>query len=65
MQVMVNAEPLEIADGATVATLVTLRRPKPPFAVEVNAQLVRRTTYEQTRLRPGDRIEIVTLVGGG
>ena len=34
-------------------------------AVEVNERLVRRAVYADTRLQPGDRVEIVTLVGGG
>jgi thiamine biosynthesis protein ThiS len=34
-------------------------------AVEVNEQLVRRASYTDTTLRDADRVEIVTLVGGG
>ncbi len=66
MQIRVNDDELTIDDGATVADLVR-RFDLPPerVAVEVNERLVRRATYADTRLSPGDRIEIVTLVGGG
>ena len=36
-----------------------------PVAVELNGRLVRRAEQETTALRPGDRMEVVTFVGGG
>ncbi len=65
VQIHVNGEPQTLAIPATVGTLVALRRPRPPFAVEVNRRLVRRAEYESTPLAEGDCVEIVTLVGGG
>lgn len=66
MRLLVNGEekvfdaPLTVADLLARCELPALR-----VAVEVNEQLVRRATFEQTALREGDRVEIVTLVGGG
>ncbi len=65
IQIQVNGRQASIGTPATVASLVDLRNPRPPFAVEVNKQLVRRPRYAETPLRNGDQIEIVTLVGGG
>ena len=66
MRVTVNGETREVGDGATVADLVTLFQLSPErVAIEVNEKLVRRGSFPQTALRDGDRIEIVTLVGGG
>jgi thiamine biosynthesis protein ThiS len=66
MQITVNGEPRIIADGATVADLIGVFEVAPErVAVEVNEQLVRRVHYAQTHLADGDRVEIVTLVGGG
>jgi thiamine biosynthesis protein ThiS len=66
MQITVNGAPQTVADAATVADLVRQFQLIPErVAVEVNERLVRRATFAETRLAPGDRVEIVTLVGGG
>lgn len=66
MEVTVNGEPLVLGGRETVAELIARLELTPPrIAVEVNARLVRRADYAATSLRHGDRIEIVTLVGGG
>lgn len=65
LQIFVNGESDTLEAPATVAALIARRGPRPPFAVEVNKRLVRRSTYESTPLAEGDRVEIVTLVGGG
>ncbi len=66
LQITVNGEPKTVAEGATLADLVALLDVAPErVAVEVNECLVRRANHAQTRLSSGDRVEIVTLVGGG
>ncbi len=65
IRIQLNGEDFRLAPPATLATLIAVRQPRPPFAVEVNKQLVRRPNYEKTDLREGDQVEIVTLVGGG
>jgi sulfur carrier protein len=65
MHIQLNGEGQTIDAPATVASLLSERRPRPPFAVEVNKQLIRRPNYDTTLLSDGDHVEIVTLVGGG
>ena len=66
MQVQINGETKQLADGATVADLVAQFQLTPKrIAVEVNRDLVPRDTYDRTVIKDGDHIEIVTLVGGG
>jgi thiamine biosynthesis protein ThiS len=66
MQITVNGEARTVDDAMTVADLITLFQLTPQrVAVEINARLVRRATFAETPLRAGDRVEIVTLVGGG
>lgn len=66
IRITVNGEPRTIASDATVADLVQLFRLAPErVAVERNEALVRRANFGSTKLSPDDRIEIVTLVGGG
>jgi sulfur carrier protein len=66
MRVIVNDQPTDLPDASTVTVLLAqLALPGTRVAVEVNRQLVRRLEHATTPLRNGDRIEIVTLVGGG
>lgn len=66
MQITVNGEPTDVPDRATVAELLAQLKKNPKFlAVERNLELVPRKTHDDVSLEPGDRIEIVTLVGGG
>jgi thiamine biosynthesis protein ThiS len=64
--VTVNDKPVELSDGATVAELLReLGLEKAIVAVELNRELVPRAQHAETRLAEGDRLEVVTLVGGG
>ena len=66
MQILLNGEPKEIADGASVAELLAELGLRPELvAVELNEALVRRAERAERRLSRDDRLEIVTLVGGG
>jgi len=66
MRIEVNGQPREVADGATVATLLEeLSVALPQVAVELNLEVVPRARHAQTVLHDGDRLEVVTLVGGG
>jgi sulfur carrier protein len=64
--IVVNGQPRQVAEGTTVAQLVAaLKLDDRALAVEVNLQLVPRAKHVEHRLAEGDRLEIVTLVGGG
>lgn len=66
IEVIVNGEPQRIASGATVKDLlVALGLGAKPVAVERNRQVVPRAQHGQTALDAGDRLELVTFVGGG
>lgn len=66
MKLTINGQTREVADGTTVAALLDeLRLAGKPVAVEVNLELVPRQRHADHRLADGDRLEIVTLVGGG
>jgi thiamine biosynthesis protein ThiS len=66
VKISVNGEPRQVETGCTVAKLLEELKLQPRYlAVEQNQQLVPRTTHAACVLQAGDRIEIVTLVGGG
>jgi thiazole synthase len=64
--ITINAEPRSFSNPITVADLlIQLGRDPKKCAVEVNLAVVPRTEQAKVELRDGDRVEIVTLVGGG
>jgi len=66
MNIQVNGDPRQLADGATVAALLAeLGMTEKPVAVEVNRHLVPKRDHEGRVLSEGDQVEVVTLVGGG
>jgi thiamine biosynthesis protein ThiS len=66
MQLTINGEPREFADGLTITGLVAhLEIKTDRVAVELNQQIVPRSNWDATMLKNGDRLEIVHFVGGG
>jgi len=66
MTLTVNGKIQEVADGLTVGELLALLGiPRERVAVERNREIVPRSAYDTTRLASGDKVEIVTFVGGG
>jgi len=66
MQVTLNGELRELADGTTVAGLLAQLGIKAQrVAVEVNETVVTRENHGARVLRAGDAVEIVAFVGGG
>ena len=66
MQLTVNGQDRELEEGTTIAQLLEQLELDPRMlAVERNLNLVPRTQHANTPLAEGDRIEVVTLVGGG
>jgi len=66
MQLTVNGETRAFPGVADVAELVAaLGLDGRKVAVERNLEIVPKSAYGATRLADGDRIEIVSFVGGG
>jgi sulfur carrier protein len=66
IRITLNGEPRALPPGTTVDGLVgDLGLRSDVVAVELNERLVARTARTSTVLRDGDRLEVVTLVGGG
>lgn len=64
--IQLNGEPREIPEGSTLAdVLASLNLSPNQVAIERNLEVVPRATYKEVRLLPGDRVEVVSFVGGG
>ena len=66
MHVTVNGEPRQLADGTTVAALLSAVGPATKgVAVAVDDAVVSRTAWPDVVLRDGARVEILTPRQGG
>jgi sulfur carrier protein len=64
--IILNGEPRQARPDSTVAELLTaMEIAAKHVAVEVNLEIVPRSRHAEHRLQAGDRVEVVTLVGGG
>jgi thiamine biosynthesis protein ThiS len=66
MEITVNGQPRQVVEGITITQLLDeLQLSGKPVAVEVNLSLAPKARHAEHHLAQGDRLEIVTLVGGG
>lgn len=66
LQIWINGEPRDIPDGTTVESLLELLQlTQGKVAVERNEEVIVAKQRPHCLIAQGDRIEIVTFVGGG
>lgn len=66
MKIQINGESIDVSDACTVEDLLRDHgHDRMPCAVEVNRRLVPKRNHASHQLADGDRVEVVTLVGGG
>jgi thiamine biosynthesis protein ThiS len=66
LKIIVNGEEREVAPGTTLDQLLrVLGLDRGSVAIEVDGALVPRAHFAERELQPGERLEIVTFVGGG
>ncbi len=67
-RVIINGEPRELERELTVMELlerINVKYREVGLAVAVNEEVVPKSEYSTRKVREGDRVEIVQLVGGG
>jgi sulfur carrier protein len=66
MQITLNGAMRDVPDSFTAGELITvLGLAGKRLAIEVNAEIVPRSTLDEHILNPGDAVEIVHAIGGG
>jgi len=66
LSLLVNGEPRQAPAGTTIAGLLSLLGlGGKTVAVERNREVVPRARHTEVELSDGDRLELVTFVGGG
>ena len=66
MKIILNGQPRDVPEQITAAQLVdSLELTGQRVAMEINLEIVPRSSYATHCLGPGDRVEIVRAIGGG
>ena len=66
MKISFNGEPHDVDETTTISKILEhFEIDRRQVAVEVNLEIVPRADLDKYVLQEGDRIEVVTLVGGG
>ncbi|MGA7853668.1 MAG: sulfur carrier protein ThiS [Candidatus Acidiferrales bacterium] len=66
MNVVINGEQREIPEGVNVTGMLEhLGMPRDRVAIERNLNILPRSNWDETRVEPNDKFEIVHFVGGG
>jgi sulfur carrier protein len=66
MKVIVNGEPRELPENASVAEVVaSVTAATTGVAAALNDEVVRRSAWDATTLKDADRVEVLTAVQGG
>ncbi len=66
MKIMLNGRDRDLAGAMTIQNLLEQVGIQPEMtAVEVNLEVVKRTDYDKTMVKENDKVEIVTMMGGG
>jgi len=66
MEILINGQARQAPEGQTVLELLESLALEPAgVALELDGEILQRTRWKETALRPGARLEIVHFVGGG
>jgi len=66
MEIIVNGNAGAIPEQTSTNELLeTLGLAGKRLALEINCEIVPRSSFDQHIIRPGDRVEIVHAIGGG
>jgi len=66
MNILLNNKPEKLFDGSTVKKLLENKNIKNKYyAVEINRKIIPKSDHETYIIKEGDKIEIITAIGGG
>lgn len=66
MKLRINGEERVLEDGVTIEALLSLLDiERKGTAVELNKEVVPRSRHGEVELKDNDRVEIITMFGGG
>tara|TARA_B100000965_G_scaffold374358_1_gene365574 strand:+ start:77 stop:277 length:201 start_codon:yes stop_codon:yes gene_type:complete len=66
MNILLNNRPEKLFDGLTIRKLLEQKNIKNKYyAVEINKKIIPKSQHDAHIIKDGDKIEIITAIGGG
>ena len=66
MNIILNNESDEVHDGITIKELLDDKKIRTKYiAIEINKKIIPKSSYRKHELKEGDKVEIITAIGGG
>ena len=66
MNIILNNESDEVHDGITIKEPLDDKKIHTQYiAIEINKKIIPKSSYYKHELKEGDKIEIITAIGGG
>ncbi len=67
MKLVINGKDVQNKDNLSVTELLAEQEVKMPdvVSVEINGSILRRTEFDNTSLKKGDKVEFLYFMGGG
>ena len=67
MKLVINGKDVQSKDNLSVTELLSEQEVKMPdmVSVEINGSILRRTEFDNTNLKEGDKVEFLYFMGGG
>ena len=66
MNILLKNKPEKLFDGSTVKKLLENKNIKNKhYAIEINRKIIPKSDHETYIIKEGDKIEIITAIGGG
>jgi len=66
MKIILNGSPRDVPNNLSVSELIlSLGLADKRLALEINREIVPRSTFENHIIHPDDKVEIVHAIGGG
>jgi sulfur carrier protein len=66
MNILLNNMPISVCEAVTIrGLLIHVDMQNKYYAIEVNEQIVPKSLHASFTLKEGDKVEIVTAIGGG
>jgi len=67
VEIVINGEGTEVGEGISISELLVAREVKMPdmVTVELNGEILQRTSFDDTAVKEGDKVEFLYFMGGG